>query len=252
MAQSGDRGGAYRTRLVLCKHYFEVIIMASIKPGPIVTKIRGSIAGVTFGAGPGGDTARRKPKPPYPGTSYQAQIRSFLVEAGKLWQVQDETERGGWNDYALTVTLTNRLGEPFHPSGANMWTRQHLFRQRAGGAIGWVSRPAADGLPTVHVPTLTYSAGDLVMTGEVPDWEDGDKNLVEVFRAQMLRGKNQMPYVATVVESDPPSWPYTILADCGGVFTIGRLVRIWVRVQTRDIDWRVGSNAWSYLDFVVA
>jgi len=225
--------------------------MASIKPGPLVTKIRGSVAGVCFGAGPGGDTARRKSKPKWPWGLLQMQTQRYLRQAAQTWQTLTAETRNDWADYAATVDLTNRLGDTFHPTGANMFVRSGVFQMFYSGSISEEAAPATTGLPIIPVPTLDIDSGDLrVASWEVEPLTD-DLLLLNIYRPQSRLGGPVARYLSQFHEHGPGVPPITIQAGILGSWPVGSILRIWVSVQVRDVDGLTSGRSWVSLDHTV-
>jgi len=68
---------------------------------PVWSKIRGSIAGTTYLAGPDHPIiARQRVTPVNPNTPYQQMMRSGVINAVMQWENMVETDRAGWEAYA--------------------------------------------------------------------------------------------------------------------------------------------------------
>lgn len=97
--------------------------MAQVKYGPLVTKIRGSLATVTFSAARSGEIVRDRTYPRDPRSTFQATYRRFFSESSSQWiTALSEQRRIDWNTLAAGTTYTNSAGDPYHPSGINLFT----------------------------------------------------------------------------------------------------------------------------------
>jgi hypothetical protein len=227
-------------------------IMASIKPGPLVTKIRGSVGGVCFGAGPGGDTARRKSKPKWPWSEDQREMQCALAAAAAAWRLLTPAVQTAWREYAETVDLTNRLGDTFHPTGANMFIRRNVFVRLQGISWELAERPTDDGLPLTYVPTLAYSGGDLVITEFFPVSTGLEQFLATVYAATSQRGSVRGSYRGRVSFDGAGPFPLTLLADVNGYYPVTSNLRVWVSLRMMDYYERVSNEMRYSLDFTAA
>lgn len=136
--------------------------MAIYKPGPIVSDIRGSIGGTTFGRNRAGLFARRRVSPTNPNTPLQQEIRSQFAVSTNNWRtLLTQAQRDGWNDLGTTTIFKNAIGEDYNPSGIQLYVRTSMMQQVT-------DQP----LVTTAPPTAVYALGDwlveyLVLTGIV-------------------------------------------------------------------------------------
>jgi hypothetical protein len=95
--------------------------MAQIKFGSGIAGMSGKAGGVVYSRGRSGAIARNWVKPVNPRSSRQVAQRSILTAASGSWSVLTDAQKQAWNDYAAGFTLLNRLGEPYTPSGRQMY-----------------------------------------------------------------------------------------------------------------------------------
>ena len=108
--------------------------MALIKPGPLVSDIRGSIGGSVFARNAGGLYVRNRVAPLNPQSTRQTQVRSNLSSLSNAWSTAlTQAQRDGWNQYASQVPLFNALGEQRFVSGLAMYVRANTLLLDTGG-----------------------------------------------------------------------------------------------------------------------
>lgn len=132
--------------------------MALLRLGPLVADIRGSIGGTVFSRGYGGNIARNRTKPVYPGTSKQSERTALMSTLVAHWQgTLTNPERVAWNNLAKATTLRNRLGMDFTPSGFNIYTRANFYLALTGQSL-ITAAPAAAVTPAIPA-TMDYLEG---------------------------------------------------------------------------------------------
>lgn len=134
--------------------------MASIKLGPTVSDIRGSIGGVTFSRNGGGPYARTRVKGTNPNSAPQQVVRSIMATMSLAWTALTLAVRTGWDNYAKNVQLINRLGDSINVSGWNMYCRTKAVMDLIGGTMP-ATAPASN--------TLAEQDADIAVTGDVSD-----------------------------------------------------------------------------------
>lgn len=132
--------------------------MALIRYGPMVSEIRGSIGGTTFLRTAAGPTARQRIKPVVKVSNRQAGLKASLSAIVQRWSlVLTETLRAGWRSLASITTLQNSLGDPFTPTGLQLYLRLNGF-------LANISNVFIDTAPTQAISeipgyTWAYAAG---------------------------------------------------------------------------------------------
>lgn len=106
--------------------------MASIKLGPAISDIRGSIGGTVFSRNGGGAYAKQRTKGTNPNTSGQQVMRSIMAAMFTMWSALSAAVRTNWATYATNVTMVNRLGDAINISGYNMYARTRAIMIRLG------------------------------------------------------------------------------------------------------------------------
>jgi len=89
----------------------------------LITQASGSIGGTTFTRNSFSSLiCRARSMPVNPGTNQQGNIRSAFTNAVTVWEsLLTDSERSDWTNWAHTLTLKNRLGEDYTPSGRQMF-----------------------------------------------------------------------------------------------------------------------------------
>lgn len=84
--------------------------MAKITPGPVVGQISGSVGSTVFSHNRYGAYTRLRTIPTNPGTEYQIEIRAILGACSSAWKALTEEQKAGWNAWAQTNPIIDRLG----------------------------------------------------------------------------------------------------------------------------------------------
>lgn len=110
--------------------------MATVKFGPTVVGLRGTIAGTTFSANKAGPYARAWSKGANPRSTPQSDQRGRLGSIAASWRALTQVQRDDWIDYAdlAAQDLTNSLGETYSVSGFNWYVRINDHLELAGEA----------------------------------------------------------------------------------------------------------------------
>lgn len=136
--------------------------MARILFGPLVTSVKGSIAGVTFQQNTSGQIIRRRPQLSKASTNKQTTAHSDLQRLLFEWQQITESQRDDWNTYASVYTKTNKFGEVKTLTGMNWFTSVNWWRLALGESI--LSDPGTRILPTDPPAfAMLISASDLLI-----------------------------------------------------------------------------------------
>jgi hypothetical protein len=103
-----------------------------VKLGGLLAEARGSVGGSTFARNRYGAYVRNRTKPVDPGSAAQVLQRGRMSASVTNWRALTAAQRDTWNAKALDTHLVNRLGEPFHPTGMNLFTRSDNLLALAG------------------------------------------------------------------------------------------------------------------------
>lgn len=128
--------------------------MALVKFGGGITAMSGSIAGNTFGRNRSGAYIRSRTKPVNPNTDDQVSARTIVAHLCEIWsETLNPTQRTGWNNYAASIPMKNKLGETIYLTGFNHFIRSNAARYQYHPVAIVLNRPAGVILPGKD-PTL--------------------------------------------------------------------------------------------------
>jgi len=226
--------------------------MANISFGPIVDGVRGSINGVTFSRCFGTTTARARPRPPKPRRPSQTEIQRLTAQASQEWRNQATATQDDWTAYAATVTLTNGLGQEYHPTGFQAYVWHYVNQELMFPTNHSNPAPTQNGLATVPTLTLSYSAHDLIISGWAPPPDNADWMLFSVSRPDNLLAHNRAPIVARTSRVSAEGLPITLAEDIDAGLPVGLAVRTWVFTRVVDLYSRVSTRQAISFDFTVA
>jgi hypothetical protein len=119
--------------------------MALVTYAPLVTEIKGSIAGVTFQKNTGGNIIRARTRPRRPLTTTQRTAHTKLLIWLPQWRALDLSTQTDWNNFALAHPHTDMWGRLRHLTGFNYFAR--LNSQLARIYVAPLTSPPAYALP---------------------------------------------------------------------------------------------------------
>lgn len=216
--------------------------------GTIIDQASGSVAGLTFSRGIGGQYIRARAMPTNPNSPYQQIVRGFMSQLTSLWNnTLTAVQRAAWDTYAANVTLIDPLGEPINVSGINHYIRSNVPRLQAALA-------RVDDAPTIFnlgdytnpdVTNATEAGGTFDVTFDTgDDWVGEDEAAMLVLSS---RSKNPTinyfkgPYrFADSIDGDgttPPTSPATITSP----FAINAGTRLFAKMQVTRADGRLSA-----------
>lgn len=141
----------------------------------------GSIAGVTFQKSGQGYSVRSKPLGVHPRTPLQTLRRSQCADRARRWSaVLTESQRISWNNLASGLTRYNRFGDPYTPSGYQVYNEISSNRLLAGDA-------APESAPvTLDVSPLSF--------GEITDVAGGNSYIGGVWEPACAADERLFPF----------------------------------------------------------
>lgn len=142
--------------------------MALVKYGAVVTEASGSIDGITYSRNTFGAYARTRAVPVNPNTPAQTAARTLLTALSQQWRGLSQVNRNGWNTVAQSVVRTNSLGEPYNPTGQQLYVGTNANRQNVGLSVA-AAAPSLDAAPELVGATLTANYTSLPPVIEI-DW----------------------------------------------------------------------------------
>lgn len=128
--------------------------MARIVYGPLVTAVKGSIAGTTFQNNPSGAIIRARPRITRSSTIKQTVSHKKLDQLLFEWQNITQVQRDLWSAYASAHTKINKFGSVKKLTGQNWFTSVNWWRINLNESI--FASPPPHNLPA-GAPAFTVS-----------------------------------------------------------------------------------------------
>lgn len=175
--------------------------MALVRFGQGVAEMRGSIGGTTFSRSRNGATARNRTVPVNPNTQAQADLRYLFSQVAANFSQLSATNKEQWDEYASLLSFwTNRLGEPYTPSGRQVfqYCNTNLILTTAILAGGTPPTYQFDGSVYQVTPDMS-----LLTKPDPPLFTGGDKAFTATLTATAL----------TTLESDANFVPPSSITD---------------------------------------
>ena len=239
--------------------------MATIRPGPLVSEISGSIGGTSFLNSGASQFARSRAKPIETHAQTLNECRNLLRGAGALWSALSAADREKWTVLAASVPAPNVLGQVRHYSPFGLFCAAVLHQADR-------PFPVVPPAPVAIIPTETVSAGatafavDLHLSSVSRPLLLGEQLLVKTYRAYPphwtrpplriisnveclgLSGLNPIPD-ASVSFSGAGSYMDTTTANPGNtIFT----VEFWFKPPTWPVAGIHSFFRWSTLFHTIA
>ena len=215
---------------------------------PVFSQASGSIAGIVYSRNAGGMYTRARAMPTNPNTEAQQAIRTAMADLVVYWtETLGTIERESWNNYAFNTPTLNRLGEPTHKSGQQMFLRGNIPRVQAG-------------LPIAQTGPTFFDLGDFTNPGPIAvdaslnqvsityddadTWanEEGSAMLIYQSRPQNpTRNFGKGPFqLLTMIEGDaltPPVSPVTATS----LFTVAEGQKVFFQIRVTRADGRLSA-----------
>jgi hypothetical protein len=138
--------------------------MALVRFGGGVSELRGSIAGQTFSRTGAGAVVRNRIKPVATPTPLQTLRRSQMETVMNNMRTLSNAQIEDWISYAETVTKTNRLGESYTPSWAQVFQSINMNMLLQGDGIREdppIGDPVTPSIDVEGTPSAEQTAGFL-------------------------------------------------------------------------------------------
>jgi len=132
--------------------------MALVKNPLMSYDAAGSVSGVTYSKGPGGNQAKRKPIPVTSTMGYRPRVRSILGWLSRIWGDLTDGQRDSWREWAIDHPASNKFGDPFIMSGSNAFVKLNHAAVRLFGVGSQNDLPPEDP-PVSSIETLTGVSG---------------------------------------------------------------------------------------------
>lgn len=107
--------------------------MAQIKLGSLVTGIRGKIGGTIVQGGRTGYQMRNLVQPRKTRTNTSSISRNYFAWLSRAWSLLVAADRAEWVTFATFQTRLNKFGDPYTPTGFQMFMEFNLFNNSVDG-----------------------------------------------------------------------------------------------------------------------
>lgn len=148
-----------------------------LKFSPIVADATGKVGSTVYTHGRAGRALRPRAAGPVKLSDTQGRFRSLLAQAHAEWRALAPASRQLWSERAASITAKNRLGDPYKPTGLQMFLAAFL---RQGGSPS----PITPGVPTRggRAPSLKslliHDLGNVKLAGFDRNLEGSEKALI--------------------------------------------------------------------------
>lgn len=217
---------------------------------PVYSQASGSIAGITYSRNRGGLYTRARAIPSNPQTASQMNARGAISAVSTAWGGLSDVQRSGWELYAQSVPVIDRLGAQIQISGINMFVRCNTPRVVA--AISDVIEDAPDDLTlgetaVLDAGVIDASTGAVSCDANAASPVAGDYLLVSVGRPVSLGRTPAHEPTHFIGSVQFTAGAATFTADGFYPFAVGQKARIWARVAYQDAR----LSPWAWEDVVV-
>lgn len=121
--------------------------------------IRGSQGGTTWSRNRYGLYTRNRVSPVQPRTDYQLDIRAKLQTVSATWRTLTQAQRTAWDELARYVILTDSLGQPYSPTGHQLYCSCNINLLLDGQPTITAPPSSIPSVPTPTNVTVTATAG---------------------------------------------------------------------------------------------
>lgn len=226
-------------------------------PSLMVGQLAGSAGSTTASHNKYGSYFRTRVTPVNTSTDARAAVRTSFGSWSNEWKGLTGPQRSGWNSLASTVTLQDKQGVSFNPSGFNLFVsaNQENFGLSAAlvdDAPAW-DPPTA---PTAIVATIEAVAG-VGTTAEVafsPTAPTGISYVIEM-STTVSPGVSMVPrslYKRVHVVAPAGTSPANVLSGYQGVYGTAQPIGTKVFVRVKAVAEATGqASPWAYAETVV-
>jgi len=254
--------------------------MATIRPGPLVSEISGSIAGTSFLNAGASQLARARAKPIETHAQTLNNCRNLLRGAGSLWSALSAADRQKWAVLAASVPAPNVLGQVRHYSPFGLFCAAVLHQADRPVPVipplpaevihtAPVSANAADFSGSLYLSSLSrqLAAGEQLLAKTYraypAHWLHPPLRIVSTVEALGLSGLNPIPdasvsfsgagsYMDTTTANpgntiftvefwfNPPAWPVA------GIHSFFRWSTLFHTITNNNGDFRLYTELGSY------
>jgi len=230
--------------------------MALVVFGPLVSDVRGSVAGSIFSANKAGPYCRGWAKGPNPNSDLQSAQRRRCSSMAIAWRGLTQVQRDAWDTWAALPAQkkTNPLGEDYYISGFNWFVAINsrlLFAARAYRSTPpALAKPAA---PTITLVRFNDTAGAQTSRVTFP-WNEfsGYDCILFVALSNSVGVLNKYPGWRSMLAGAPDAANYhdfqAELEAAFGTIQIGQ--RGFIRMSRQTTDGMRSDAATGYADVI--
>jgi hypothetical protein len=133
--------------------------MASVKFGMLITEAAGKVGGQILQRGRTGGQLRNLSKPPLRNQNSTAFRKLPFAIVSQTWRTLTPSQIIDWNNLALTQTRSNKFGDPYTPTGFQLFTELNLNLRLISLVTSVTTAPTLVSLPDVADFIITASTG---------------------------------------------------------------------------------------------
>ena len=219
---------------------------------PVFSQASGSIAGIVYSRNAGGMYIRSRANPTNPNTPNQQVVRDAMRTLTDYWtNTMNVDEREDWNTYAFNTPTLNKLGEPTHKTGQQMFIRGNIPRLQAGLPIAVLAPTTFDlGSFSPISGASADAAGDdftipFTITLGVDDWAHEDDSAMLGYQSRpqnATRNFGKGPYqLLTTILGDATTPPVTPAAPIS-LFPLAPGQKVFLLVRVTRADGRLSGT----------
>lgn len=156
--------------------------MATLKMGALVTGMAGKVGGQVVQRGRSGYQLRNLTQPRKLNTDSLQTSQAQLGAIARSWSLLLESNREQWNGLAATSTRFNRFGEPYTPTGYQLWMEYNKTENLLSPGSLFTNPPAPAAVAPISNVELSGSLGpaDFMAT-----WSNDSGNMTQTVAAFM-------------------------------------------------------------------
>lgn len=132
--------------------------MASIKFGSFITDIKGKVGGSIMQGGRSGAQMRNLSQPIKSRTAISSQTRANFASLSQAWSQIGATNQGLWDAFASFQTRFNKFGDPYTPTGYQMFKEFNLYNNSIAGTSPVLAPPPANSVDPITTVVLTANS----------------------------------------------------------------------------------------------
>jgi hypothetical protein len=217
----------------------------------LLAEARGSLNGTVFSRNKAGAYTRGRTKPVNPNTPAQSATRATFAAISFAWSELTFNQVIDWNAFAQTLTRINKLGQPYVPSGRQMF--MEINRNYVAVREGDFATRSA---PPTNATSPAFMDGTFVFAGGVGA---GSVNALTLDITQDITGNRVIVQASNVMGPgrQATSVPYkqvgifeegaNLLPAYQAMFSTAAIAGNLIHFRLRTVDVTTGvSGGWTY------